>query len=426
MIFKLKEFLQEHGAETYEEAYALYNKALNEGYEHSEDSFRRGCRKSLKRKVRKVSHIAKTTEVNGDINAVITTSSEIKTIEEMAQYCGIDMNDYLPNPKVITNAWGNKGNNENFQIKVFWERKYKTGTLTPNMAADEFKEVLSTITPPEIKECNFGDRTGNTVFIGLSDSHLGQLSYGREVGSPKVGNYDLKIGSDELLNAINYFANYYKDKHVKKFLLMIGSDLLNVNGTDSNVTVNNTPQDEDCRSKKTFGVVLKTMINVLNKLSLIAPVETVYIPGNHDNTVSYFLNESIAMYFTNAKNVKIDTTLGDRKYLKIGNTLLGVCHGKTIGKPIKLTDLPNIMADEARELWGNTIFKEFIIGHYHKLKTMEDDYNGTIVRVLPSITKLSYWGYASGYKSIRALNCYEYDDIKGMVATIVYKPEEGK
>ena len=154
----------------------------------------------------------------------------------------------------------------------------------------------------------------------------------------------------------------------------------------------------------------------------------IFIPGNHDSDISFYLDIAIKMAFKDNKNVYVDITPSDRKYIKIGNTLLGLTHGRTRGKLIALENLPNIMADEAKELWGQCKYREIHIGHLHHKKTinqtLEDEFRGTIIRVLSSLSQIDYWHHSSGYRGTRQAEAFEYNEKKGLCAIITYRPKE--
>ena len=53
------------------------------------------------------------------------------------------------------------------------------------------------------------------------------------------------------------------------------------------------------------------------------------------------------------------------------------------------------MQQEARELWGKTLYAEWITGHYHK--SFMDEKHGVTKRVVGSLTGTDAWHYESGY-----------------------------
>lgn len=364
--------------------------------------------------------VSRTTNPNGRIESEIVSSYLITNKQEMADFCNIDIRDY-EEPKIVTNRWGT-ADNPNWQFKVTWIPKYnKKKEIAPREAKKIFLEILKNFKPQKIKKFDINEK-GKTVEINLPDLHFGKLSLSKETGIDK-GDYNLEIAKDTFIKAIDWYCNYYKDKDVKKIIFPLGSDLFNVNANYS--TINGTFQDECSKPKNTFKVVLETMLIVVDKLLKVAPVDIIFIPGNHDSDVAFYLDCALDVAYKGNKNIHVDTTQMDRKYIKIGNTLLGLTHGKTEGKAIPLDNLNVIMADEASELWSKCKYREFHIGHLHHKKTinttLEDEFRGTIVRVLSSLSQIDYWHASSGYRGTRQAEAFEYDDKKGLCNIVIYR-----
>jgi predicted phosphodiesterase len=429
---QIKKYLLEQGVSTIQDAYKYYEYFKSQGYSSNEESYKRYCRMLFKGKIKNVvpDKTIETSRVEdiqkGLIESTINTDKKVKdgpagldNAEDMAKYCNIDL-DKWEAIKIVSNIWGPQ-DDPYWQFKVFWALKYKKGEISPKSAAKEFEDLINNISLPKRKYKKINE-DGKTVVIGLTDSHIGQLTWGEEIGSPDKGNWDLNIATSELLKVIDFYCSYYQDKKVKKFILPIGSDLFNVNSELG--TINNTPQDEDVRKGKTFRTIMETMIIIIEALAEIAPVDAIYIPGNHDKDVAYELTIGLCAAFRKQTDrIKIDAGPQDHKYIKVGNTLIGIAHGKVKGKDLKPSELPQIMARDVGMLWGETLYHEWLIGHYHKLKDLvSDDINGTIIRVMPSITQLSYWTYSSGLKATRQMEAFEYDDISGHIKTVVYRP----
>ena len=410
--------------------YKYYNEYTQiSGSSSSLKSFKRECRRifsiyqSLKNKMdsyKSEGETSRTTKPDGIIESEIVSNHLITNKEEMAKFCNIDIRDYKE-PKIVTNRWGN-AENPNWQFKVTWIPKYDTNKeLKPREAKKIFLECLKDFKHKETKVVPINE-DGRTVEINLPDLHMGQLALSKETGI-KNGDYDLNIAKDTFLRAIDYYCNYYRNRKVKKFIFPLGSDLFNVNSNMS--TINGTLQEECTKPKETFKTVLETMLIVVDKLSDIAPVDIIFIPGNHDSDVAFYLDCALDVAYRGNKNIHVDTRQTDRKYIKIGNTLLGLTHGKTKGKAIPLENLNSIMADEASDLWSQCRYREFHIGHLHHKKTinttLEDEFRGTIVRVLSSLSQIDYWHHSSGYRGTRQAEAFEYDEKLGLCSIIIYR-----
>lgn len=139
-----------------------------------------------------------------------------------------------------------------------------------------------------------------------------------------------------------------------------------------------------------FDTNISLFIKAIDTLSQYAPVEAIFIPGNHDRTYSYMAMKALEMYYISNPNVSVDTTHDMRKYRKIGTSLVGWAHGDML-KSHAHTWIQN----EARKEWGDTKYAEVHAGHYHTQTTQEKD--GVILRYLPSTTDPSLWEAENGY-----------------------------
>jgi hypothetical protein len=153
-----------------------------------------------------------------------------------------------------------------------------------------------------------------------------------------------------------------------------------------------------------------------------APVDILLVPGNHDRQSSLHAARFIWAFFHNNPSVHVDFSCRPRKYYTYGKTLLGFTHGNEE----KHADLPILMATEVPRQWAETDCHEIHLGHYHKRKSIRtvsvDSFNGTDIRILPSLCGTDAWhhrrGYVSGKHSAEAL-LYEYDDgFSGLFSTI--------
>lgn len=228
--------------------------------------------------------------------------------------------------------------------------------------------------------------------IAPVDLHVGKLAWREETGS----DYDIRIAERVFTDAIEDILHRAESYQVMQIVFPVGNDLLQVD-SPANTTTNGTPQDTDSRYIKSFRRARSITSWAIKEMAKMAPVHVPIVPGNHDRLTAFHLGEVLASEFHASKHIMIDNRPLLRKYYKFGTTLLGWTHGSEE----KLPDLPLLMAQECKEWWGETEWREIHIGHLHKMKEMRftagDSFNGVRVRILPSLCAPDAWHYRMGY-----------------------------
>lgn len=256
----------------------------------------------------------------------------------------------------------------------------------------------------------------------LMDIHLGMLSWRYESGT----DWDLHIADGAVRASVNGLLDEAAGQSISEFLVPIGNDFYHTDVTvkgKGGATNAGTPQDVDGRWQKAFNMGYDLMVWTIDRLLEIAPVKLVVVPGNHDKTKAWYLGEILQARYHAEPAVTVDNRPTPRKYHRHGNTLLGFCHGD--GE--KPTDLPNIMAQEAREAWGKCRFQEWHMGHWHHDWVKEQ--KGVTLRYLPPITPADNWHSEQGYVgNHREAQLMLWSEDRGRTATfhhtVVPTPEQ--
>lgn len=369
----------------------------------------------------------RTEKEDGSIEMVLLSAKKLRTKEEMAEFCNIDLNEFYAE-KITSNTYGSESA-PCWQFKVWWRLRYKKDELSPKRAIELFENMVERIKVPQfLKKIGTGDSDFFTE-VQIPDLHMGQLSWGSELGAGEEGNYDIKIAREEYIKAVSYYCNLYADNPPLEFIFPIGNDLFNVSSGD-NRTMNGTLQDEDDRAEKTFEYAFETCVEAVRMLAQIAPVRMVHIPGNHDGERISYLMVGLKYYFKRHPQVILEEELlnpSGRKYIQLGNTLLGLSHGKLRGKVIKMDQYPIIMADEVPDLWARTKYREFHIGHIHHSKiinsSLVDEFRGVVVRAVGALAKLDKWHYDSGYRATRQAQAFDYHIERGLTSINLYNAD---
>jgi len=360
------------------------------------------------------------TENGNDAKIEQVTNYQIKTLDEMIKICEIDTNTWIVD-RWVCNKWEvamrlKTGKDTAdivdvqplWQVKVWLKRNIEVLALnnTKDIILSELKKQSPTIKP--IKYNKY--KTPCLLVVDIPDLHFDKLAWGKETGK----DWDTKISSTALLNTVNDLLSKASVYNIEKILYVVGNDLFNSDTID-NETTHGTKQIVDGRWKKSFPMARKLMINAIEKMSLIAPVDVLIVTGNHDTQKAFYLGDSLECWFHNNPNVSVDNSPTNRKYYQYGKTLIGYAHGKEE----KVDRLPMILANEAKQQFSETDFHEWHLGDKHHKKDIKfivtNEIDGIIVRFLSSLTALDQWHYDKGYLSKQAGQGFIYDKEKGWV-----------
>lgn len=263
--------------------------------------------------------------------------------------------------------------------------------------------------------------------ISLFDVHFGKYAWSMEAGE----NYDLSIAEDIYEDAFKDLLSRARPYPIEKILIPIGQDFIHIDNLLGETT-NGTQQNFDTRPAKIMDTAEWAAIKAIDLARQVAPVEVMFIPGNHDRQNAEALCRTLRAWYRLDDSVTVDVGPKPRKYVHYGRTLIGFTHGDCEN----LRDLPTRMADEApADAWiqvqGSGGTKEFHIGHLHKKKvtthTSVDTFGGTLVRTLPSLSATDAWHFRQGYvKGLKAAMSFVYSRSEGLVAefTTSARPEK--
>jgi hypothetical protein len=349
-----------------------------------------------------------------------TRSSRIKTIDDLIDHCKIDLNVWEIE-RYVVNKWEVGSNVDGqiiveplFQIKAYLKRlkqqfDYKrirnefikdAKRFAPNYKTFEYKKIAN----------------GHLLEINIFDLHFGKLCWGLETGD----NYDTKIARKRFLNAISAIISRSKGYDIKKILFPIGNDFFN-SDTRRNETSNGTPQDEDLRWQKTFKAGRELLINGIDMLSKIAPVDVVVVQGNHDWERSFYVGDVLSCWYHKNENVNVNNNPTPRKHYKFGNCLISYTHGNNE----KINDLPLLVASEVPKMWASTQFREIHVGHLHHKKEIKymstQEHKGIVIRFMRSLSGTDAWHNNKGYKgAIQSCEAFIWDENEGLICQFAH------
>lgn len=222
----------------------------------------------------------------------------------------------------------------------------------------------------------------------IPEPHIGKFAWNAETG---WGDYDIPIACDLLEAADRDLAERTADRHPARRVIAVVGDFYHYDSPQGHTT-KGTPLDRDGRVQKMIAAGARVMFDIIERSALTAPTDVILAPGNHDEVLTWALQNILLSHYRNDSRVTINGGFGSRKYYAWGRTLLGFTHGD---KP-KKAQLPALMAAEVRRAWGTAFHKEIHTGHTHATASI-DTIDGTIVRTFASISAADKWHAENGY-----------------------------
>ena len=239
---------------------------------------------------------------------------------------------------------------------------------------------------------------GEVLEVTYVDPHNGLLAWQNESGE----NYDLKIAQERFLKCAWDIVSRCKHKKIKRIIFCMLGDILHT-ANDRQETEKGTFQQVDGRYVKITDTTEATIVNVIAILKSIAPVEVVWVSGNHSRISEYLVVRSVEKSFS---DVKFDIAPNPIKSIKIGNALIGLAHGDMPKKNITQN------VDREARMIGGIKYIEQHCGHFHSEITTW--VNGIIVRYLPCLCSSSAWVHQQGYLDFKAMISFVWSETNGI------------
>ena len=282
-----------------------------------------------------------------------------------------------------------------------------TTELSISQIKSFYEELLHNNARPIIKRIS-ENTNGYLLEIPIQDVHFGKLSLSEDVAEP----YNYNLAKERFNYVIDDIISQVKNMKIEKIIFPIGNDFFHVDNINVSTSAG-TRQNADLSPQLIFKYGLECLIENINKLYTIAPVDVFCVNGNHDFLSSYHAICSLQCYYHNNENVNVNTETSPRKYIEFGNVLIGFTHGDKERNRIE-----GIMQIEAREAWGRTKYHEIHMGHLHSEQTKE--VNGIIFRNLSSFTGTDMWHHENGYVgSVKKCQAFLWDKKKGLRNIII-------
>lgn len=360
---------------------------------------------------------------NGDCSIILKTEKKIESLEDLIEVAEIDTENFTISSYEIKsyNAWiknadGVIESKPLFSVKASLKAKKvdNSPSKQKELILKEMREFSQKALKVPMNAAIDGKDTA--LEINIPDLHIGKLAWGKETGD----DYDIKIAVERYKKAVYELISRVDVATVERFILPVGNDMINVDNK-GNTTTAGTNVSCDSRFGKMFQTAKELLIDTIHTLSVVAPVDVIIIPGNHDTVAMFTLGEVLDAWFHNNEYVNVINTHTPRKYYQYGKNLIMYTHGHNE----KLNDLGIICATEQPDLWAATKFRRVHVGHFHHSKQVKftdvQEYPGFTVKVLNSLSSNDAWHAEKGYLSLKAAEAFLYHKDQGLLANYYYQ-----
>ncbi len=346
--------------------------------------------------------------VSGDKAEVSQLTGErVRTLADLVRVCQIDTTEWLVD-RWVANKWDMAGDAQ-YQVKAWLSRN--TAGVRESLAAIGLMEDAARRMPAWPVKRLALPKSGYALEVSIPDLHIGKLAWAEETGE---ADYDGAIAVRLYREAVETLIARTKAFTFDRIILPIGNDFFH-SDTKAGTTTKGTPLDNDSRWHKSFERGRKLLVEVVDRLRKIAPVEVVVVSGNHDTMSAYSVGAVLQAWYRQTPDVTVQNAPTQRKYVTWGRVFLGFTHGDKV----KREKLPLLMATERPVEFGAARFREAHTGHTHETKTQE--FHGVRVRVSPALCPADAWhselGYTGQQRSAEAFVWHKQD---GLVAQAFY------
>jgi hypothetical protein len=249
--------------------------------------------------------------------------------------------------------------------------------------------------------------------LSLTDFHLDKKNITEETFAEKTQMY-----MDALKKLV---MKAYASSYVEEIVFVIGNDFYQTDTIHSTTTAG-TPVDSDGCWDKAYELGFTLLVNAIVYLrSFCSHLRVVLVPGNHSRTKEFYLAHALDKYFEKDEHVTFDRTSDSLKVYSYGETLFCFHHGDCINDK-----LPLAFATSFYKEWGNSKYKEILLGDKHhnvqKIVKNQGEDMGVRMRILPSLTGTDAWHQKNLFiNAIQAGVILVYDKTMGKVAEFEHR-----
>jgi hypothetical protein len=296
-----------------------------------------------------------------------------------------------------------------FSVKV-WLKKKVAEIAARNEVELIKKEAIAYAPKYKIIQRTKQHKDAYLYEIAMPDLQLGRLVQVEEAGIASSPDLYVKKAAQAIQELLEV------PYPIERILFPIGNDFFNSN-TAEMMTAHGTKQQDDVRWQRTYLLGKRMVIEAVETMTTIAPVDLMIIKGNHDEERIFYFGDTLESWFHNNPNVTVDNRPIGRKYYPYGKVLLGFAHGYYE----RDSKLDALMAHKVPDMWAASRFREWHLGDkHHKKDTLiktDEMENGVMVRIFRSLADPSVWEFDKGFDgSLRAAEGLLWHKERGLKA----------
>lgn len=233
--------------------------------------------------------------------------------------------------------------------------------------------------------------------IPMGDPHFGLITWAKEVGE----DFDLNLAEQVTFGAVDRLCA--QGPASETALLLNLGDYFHADNSTNRTPASGNNLDVGARFQNIAQVGLLAMVRCIRRL--LEKHKRVIVRnnrGNHDPHQAFMLSLCLSAWFRDEPRVEVDTSPSGFFYYRHGRVLLASTHGDGA----KLSDLPIIMARDAKHDWAAADFRVWHCGHYHHDQVK--DFVGCTVETHRTLAPNDAWHNYQGYRSHRDMKAIVY------------------
>ena len=357
----------------------------------------------------------KTTTASDGSQEILAVGRRIRTVEDAIAHVEADMTRFEID-KVETSAFdaiakdaeGKIRQIQNFRV---WVRlKPKAG---PNVREEVDAMLAGAFAIRKPVRIAKPKRNGNPDIlqaIAVADPHIGKLAWPAETGGQP---WDTPISVETIHAGVAHLMSEGEGVGERAFCLL--GDYLHHDG--KGMTTQGTPLDYDSRVPKLLRAGTELIFDLIAASAEKVPTRVYVVPGNHDQILTWALQELIRNEFRKHGGVMVDDRFTSTKFFSWGRCLIGLDHGDKGKKR-----LPNTMVTQCEAEWGQSIVREILTGHLHSKAAIET-MGGIVVRTMDSLSSPDKWHADEKFHAPRTIEAFRYDRGGMLAGTDSWSPD---